>query len=83
MAKKEKAKSEKEKISGKMSFSELLNKYPDSATILMNHGMSCIGCPMAMQENLETGARAHGIDIKNLVEELNKKFAKPKKENKK
>jgi len=67
------------KISGKMSFSELLGKYPQAAEILMSKGMSCVGCPMAMQESLEMGARAHGIDVKKLVDELNKKLAKSKK----
>ena len=41
--------------------------------------MACMGCPMAMQETIEQGALAHGIDPKKLVEELNNKIIKKKK----
>jgi len=79
MAKANKKNVKESKISGKMSFYELLQKYPHSGEILMKNGMSCVGCPMAMQESLEMGARAHGMDVKKLVDELNKKLAKGKK----
>jgi hybrid cluster-associated redox disulfide protein len=68
----------KSEISGKISFYELVNRYPESANILMKHGMSCIGCPMAMQESLEQGCKAHGIDSKKLIEEIKKAISKKK-----
>ena len=40
--------------------------------ILMNKGIYCLGCPMAMQENLEQGCLAHGLDVNKILEELNK-----------
>ena len=81
--KKTKGKREKKIISSKMSFFEIISKYPKSAEILMAKGLSCVGCPMAMQESLEMGAKAHGIDIKKLVDELNKKLAENKNEKRK
>ena len=66
-----KAKS-KQKINKKMSFAEILEKKPEAASILMEKGMHCFGCPMAMQETLEQGACAHGLDADEIVKELNK-----------
>jgi len=60
-------------ISKKMSFAEILEKNPEAAGILMEKGMHCCGCPMAMQETLEQGACAHGLDADEIVGELNKK----------
>lgn len=66
------------KINKKISFAELLEKHPESAEVLMESGMHCIGCPMAMQETLEEGALAHGLDVEEIVEKINKKLEKEK-----
>jgi len=65
-------------ISKKITFSELMEKYPEAAEILMNKGMHCIGCGMAMFETLEQGAMVHGLDADELVNEINKKLQKTK-----
>lgn len=63
----------KNKINKKMSFAELMEKHPEVVETLMNKGMHCIGCPMSQMESLEDGAKAHGLDVDKLVEELNEK----------
>lgn len=63
----------KDKINKKMSFAEIMDKKPEAASLLMENGMHCMGCPMAMQETLEQGALAHGLDPDKLEEEINKK----------
>jgi len=63
----------KQEINKKMSFAEILSKKPEAAGILMEKGMHCCGCPMAMQETLERGACAHGLDADEIVKELNSK----------
>jgi len=62
-------------INKKMSFAEVLEKYPRSAEIFMKSGMHCFGCSMAAYESLEQGALMHGLNPDKLVDELNKKFA--------
>jgi len=57
-----------------MSFSEILEKHPELAGFFLERGMHCFGCPMAMQETLEQGAIAHGLDPDKLVKEINKKL---------
>ncbi|MCX8194110.1 MAG: DUF1858 domain-containing protein [Candidatus Pacearchaeota archaeon] len=61
-------------ITKKTTFAQLLDKYPEAAEILFEEGMSCVGCPMAMQETIEQGCKAHGIDIKKFLARLNKKI---------
>jgi len=62
------------KITKKTKMSELLEKNPKAAEILFEAGLSCVGCPMAMQETIEQGCLTHGIskkEIDELVERLN------------
>jgi len=59
------------KIKKGMTFSELLADFPEAATKLANRGLFCGGCPMAQFETIENGAKAHGIDPKELIKELN------------
>jgi len=64
------------KITRKTKLNEVIRINPKAAEILFESGMSCIGCPMAMQETLEQGCLAHGMskkDIDKLIERLNKK----------
>ncbi len=59
------------KINKKMTFGEIIRKNPDAIPILLNKGMHCIGCGMAVYETLEEGALAHGIDPDEVVAEIN------------
>ena len=64
------------KITRKTKLAEIMRINPDAAEMLLGLGMSCIGCPMAMQETLEEGCLAHGMinkDIDKLIKELNRK----------
>ena len=62
-------------ISKDMSITEVVEKYPDTAEIFMQHGMHCLGCMAARFENIEQGALAHGIDVDALIEDLNKSIS--------
>ena len=64
------------KITEKSIMSDILEENAKAAKILMEAGMHCVGCPMAMQETLEDGCMAHEMNekqIEKLVEVLNKK----------
>lgn len=62
----------KEKITKDITFAEILQKYPETAEVFSKYNIHCAGCPMAMQETIAEGAEAHGINIKKLIDELNK-----------
>ncbi len=73
------------KIKKDMTFYELIESNPDAARKLAERGMFCGGCPMAMMETVEQGAMAHGVDVDDLMSELNakKKAISKKKDRKK
>ena len=58
-------------ISKDTKIGELLNIFPESAPILMEIGMHCLGCPALQMETLEEAAMVHGIDCTLLVEKIN------------
>lgn len=60
------------KIEKTMLIGEILEKAPEKADILTDAGMHCLTCFMAQQETLEQACEAHGIDVEELLKELNK-----------
>ncbi len=44
------------------------------APLLMSMGLHCLGCAMASGESLEDACMVHGIDVEDLVNEINKYF---------
>ena len=67
-----------EKITSDMSINDVVEKYPETIDIFMKYGLSCIGCPFAMMESIEQGAKSHGINIKELLKDLNKVIGREK-----
>ena len=55
-----------------LKIGELLEKYPEKANVLLEAGMHCIGCPASLGETLEEACLVHGIDVDDLIKELNK-----------
>ena len=51
---------------------EIIETAPEKAEILLQAGMHCLGCPASQEETLEEACMVHGIDVKELVKELNK-----------
>ena len=58
-------------ISKDTKIGELLQEFPDKADILLTAGMHCLGCPASQAETLEEACAVHGIDVEELVKELN------------
>lgn len=50
---------------------ELLEKAPEKVDLLLQAGMHCIGCPASQGETLEEACMIHGIDVQDIVDELN------------
>lgn len=59
-------------INKDMKIGELLEQFPEKADILLEAGMHCLGCPASQAETLEEACGVHGIDVEDLVKELNK-----------
>ncbi|RLJ03277.1 MAG: disulfide oxidoreductase [Candidatus Aenigmatarchaeota archaeon] len=59
------------KIKKDMSIGEIVARWPETVEVFFRNGLHCVGCHIASFETLEDGARAHGIDLKKLLKELN------------
>ncbi len=59
-------------IEKNMTIGELLKKYPEKAEILLAAGMHCLGCPASQGETIEEACEVHGIDVEEIIQELNK-----------
>ncbi len=72
----------KENINKSMTLGEVVEKFPESAEVMMNYGLHCIGCHVASWETIEQGALGHGMgekEIEKMVNEINKKISSKKK----
>lgn len=65
-------------ISKDMTISEAVAKYPETIEVFLENGMGCFGCGIAQFETIEQGATAHGINLKRLMDALNKIVSKKK-----
>ncbi len=59
------------KITKEMTINEVLAIDPETAPIMTEYGMHCMGCPFSQMESLADGCAAHGTDADDLVEVLN------------
>ncbi len=66
----------KDKITKNMTFQDVMDKYPNAIDVVMNYGLHCIGCHVSAFETIEQGAKAHGLnkkDIEKMIKEMNEK----------
>ena len=54
-----------------MTIGELLMINRGAGQILMQNGMHCVGCPSAAGETLEEASMVHGMDINELLSDIN------------
>jgi hybrid cluster-associated redox disulfide protein len=59
-------------ITKEMTFSDVMEKYPQTVAVFFRYNLHCAGCPMSSGETIERGAASHGIDLKKLLNDLNK-----------
>jgi len=60
-----------DKITKDMTFFEVMRTYPEAVKVLQKHNLGCVGCMGAQNESLEQGANAHGLDVNELLKDLN------------
>ena len=59
-------------ITKKTTIGDIIENAPEKVNILLDAGMHCIGCMISEDESLEEACMVHGIDVDDLVEELNR-----------
>ena len=65
-------KEDKMKFDKDTRIGEILEKAPEKAEILLEIGMHCLGCPASLVETIEEACMVHGVDVEDVLKELNK-----------
>lgn len=60
-----------EKFTKDMTFQQVMQSNRETIKVLQKFNLGCVGCMGAQNESLEQGAMAHGIDVDELLAELN------------
>jgi len=62
------------KITGDMIIGDVVAAFPQAATIMLGHGLHCVGCHANAFDTVEDGARGHGMpdeEIMQMIDEIN------------
>lgn len=63
---------EKKIITENTLIMEAVEANPNAPEILLGYGMHCLGCAIAHGETIAEAAMVHGIDVNDLLRDLNK-----------
>lgn len=61
-------------IKKEMIISDVLNLDQGTVPIFFKNGLHCLGCSMASGETIEEACMVHGLNVDNLLFELNSYF---------
>lgn len=59
------------RITKDMLIGDILDADRETAQFFFEMGMHCLGCPSARGESLEMACAVHGVDVDEMVEEIN------------
>lgn len=55
---------------------DILKIAPQAAPLFMGIGMHCLGCPASQGETVEEACMVHGVDVNELLAQVNKLIGK-------
>ena len=56
-----------------MLVGSIIGMDPQAAQILSDSGMGCLGCPASQSETLADACLVHGLDVEEILKQLNAK----------
>ena len=59
------------RVTKDMLIGDILDADRETAQFFFEIGMHCLGCPSARGESLEMACAVHGVDVDEMVEEIN------------
>lgn len=62
----------KAKITKLTTIRQVIEKYPKAVFVFLDYGLHCIGCAVSKEETIEEAAKAHHINLKEFLRDLNK-----------
>jgi hydroxylamine reductase len=60
-----------EPVTPDTNIGDLVLFHPETAELLFSIGLHCLGCPSSGVETVSEAAEAHGLDVNELVLQLN------------
>ena len=60
------------KIEKNTKIGDIINEDPKKVDVLLEAGMHCVGCPASYEETIEEACMVHGIDVEDILTEINK-----------
>jgi len=70
--KENKIKKEIVKITKDSNLAQVVYRHPESAEILMDYGLHCVGCMASSYDTIEVGAKVHGLTDEDIAEMINR-----------
>lgn len=58
-------------VTREMLIGDIVQRYPETLTVLKKYGLPCVGCMGALTESVEVSARRHGVELARLLADLN------------
>ena len=56
---------------------DLQQRWPGTIPVLLRRGMACVGCPMARFDTVQDLATNYGVEVDELLDELNRATTLP------
>jgi len=48
----------------------VMRQWPSTIRVFLEHGMHCVGCPIACFHSVEDACREHGVELEGFLSEL-------------
>ncbi|RWB26206.1 DUF1858 domain-containing protein [Mesorhizobium sp.] len=53
-----------------MTMDAIMREWPDTIRVILDHGLLCVGCPIASFHTVSDAAKEHDVEENQLVREL-------------
>lgn len=59
------------RITAEMKIDNVVRQYPETVQVFNRYGIACLGCSAAEYDNIAVSAQVHGVNLSQLLRELN------------
>ncbi|PWB76650.1 MAG: disulfide oxidoreductase [Candidatus Methylomirabilota bacterium] len=63
------------RITAEMKIDNVVRQYPETVQVFTRYGVACLGCSAAEYDNIAVSAQVHGVNLDQLLRELNETVA--------
>lgn len=58
------------RFSTDMTIEDVMNAWPETVSVVLHHGMYCVGCPIAGFHTVADAAHEHDVDLDTFATDL-------------